>query len=135
MQKKKHGGGWRFVSKESKSKGGKKAAITKRQEREIALTTLPWNEFIKKYSSSNGILRERILREQNGKCIQCDIDEWMGVKLTLHLHHKDGNKKNVARENLDCRCPNCHSITDNYGFKGRKHTEEAKKKFLKSRRG
>lgn len=30
------------------------------------------------------------------------------IEVILHSHHKDGNKANVARENLICLCPRCH---------------------------
>tara|TARA_R100000750_G_scaffold62354_1_gene55856 strand:+ start:2904 stop:3233 length:330 start_codon:yes stop_codon:yes gene_type:complete len=33
-----------------------------------------------------------------------------GWKLTFDLHHKDGNKKNDALDNIVCLCPNCHSL-------------------------
>ena len=30
------------------------------------------------------------------------------------MHHKDSNKNNNKRENLELHCPNCHSQTKNY---------------------
>ena len=35
-------------------------------------------------------------------------------------------------ENLSFLCPNCHSQTENYGFKNRTHSEESILKGLKS---
>lgn len=55
--------------------------------------------------------RSRILLEQNQKCNRCGIDEWQGESITLELDHKDGDKKNESRNNLECLCPNCHSLT------------------------
>jgi len=62
--------------------------------------------------------RLRVIQEQNGNCNKCDGYEWMGQLLVLHIHHKDGNKKNDNRINLEALCPNCHSQTPNYGNKG-----------------
>lgn len=35
----------------------------------------------------------------------------MRKKLTFEIHHKDGNRKNNKRENVELLCPNCHSLT------------------------
>lgn len=55
------------------------------------------------------------------KCEECGISEYNGKPLRLELHHKDGNKMNNKLENLEMLCPNCHSQTDNFRFKNRKH--------------
>lgn len=49
----------------------------------------------------------------------CGHKEWEGKALVQELHHKDGDKTNHTKENLKFLCPNCHSITSNYKFKGR----------------
>lgn len=60
-------------------------------------------------------LRKKIvMEEQDYKCLHCDLDEWMGLRITLELDHIDGNNKNNVRSNLRCLCPNCHSITDTW---------------------
>lgn len=58
--------------------------------------------------------KRRVLEEQKGKCNRCGIDEWLGQKITLELEHKDGNCSNNERENLECLCPNCHSMTSTW---------------------
>lgn len=40
----------------------------------------------------------------------------MGNNISFELHHKDGNKLNNSRDNLEILCPNCHSQTPNYRF-------------------
>jgi 5-methylcytosine-specific restriction endonuclease McrA len=58
------------------------------------------------------------------------INEWQGEQITLELHHKNGNKKDNRKENLEFLCPNCHTQTDNYGFKAAKfRLEFAKREF------
>ena len=66
--------------------------------------------FIKEYIEYNNI-----------KIIACGHETWNGKKLTIHLHHKNSNRKDWRKDNLEFLCPNCHSLTENYAFKGRKH--------------
>jgi len=65
--------------------------------------------------------RRRILSDQNGCCLFCNINEWQGKNIVLALDHIDGNNKNNARENLRFLCPNCHSQTPTWGFKKRQN--------------
>ncbi len=58
--------------------------------------------------------RRRVFEEQNFCCANCGIDEWQGHKISLELEHKDGNRQNNERDNLEGLCPNCHSITDTW---------------------
>lgn len=73
-------------------------------------------------------LRKKIVMEdQDYKCLHCELDEWMGLRITLELDHIDGNNNNNVRSNLRCLCPNCHSITDTWkqGQNGkRKRTDD-----------
>lgn len=55
--------------------------------------------------------RRRVIEEQQEKCNKCKLSEWFDKKLTLEIEHKDGNKKNNDRDNLEALCPNCHSLT------------------------
>jgi hypothetical protein len=48
------------------------------------------------------------------KCDSCDLTEWLGNPLSLHLDHVDGNNHNHVRSNLRLLCPNCHSQTDTW---------------------
>ena len=74
--------------------------------------------------------RQQILFEQNNVCAKChNAFEWEGEPLQPEFHHKDGNRSNEARENLEALCPNCHSQTSTDRFKGRKHTKETKLKI------
>jgi TPP-dependent indolepyruvate ferredoxin oxidoreductase alpha subunit len=61
-------------------------------------------------------LKTRLINEglKDKCCEQCHRTIWLGKEIPLELHHKDGNRKNNQRSNLDLLCPNCHALTDNY---------------------
>lgn len=54
-----------------------------------------------------GLLEER--------CSECGIAEWRGRRLSLELHHKNGDGRDNRLDNLALVCPNCHSQTDSWG--------------------
>lgn len=58
--------------------------------------------------------RIRVILEQNNKCNKCGLSEWMGQPITFELDHKDGNRENNIRSNLEILCPNCHSMTETW---------------------
>ena len=55
--------------------------------------------------------RKRVILEQNKECNRCKNSLWLNEPLILEIEHKDGNRKNNLRENLEGLCPNCHSLT------------------------
>lgn len=58
-------------------------------------------------------------------CGECGCNgEWNGKKITLELHHKDGNHKNNIESNLVYLCPNCHSQTFNYRYRNRSNNSK-----------
>lgn len=65
----------------------------------------------------------------------------MGNPVKFHLHHKDGNHMNNELDNLQILCPNCHSMTDNYGvynsdrYKQRCYCNECGKEIRKNKTG
>jgi len=63
---------------------------------------------------SGSQIRIRLIQERGNKCEKCGLYEWRKEKISIEVHHKDGNKKNNQPENLELLCPNCHSQTDNY---------------------
>ena len=72
----------------------------------------------------------RLIEEQENKCAHCGMEFiWFGKILPCHLHHKDGNHINKTRNNCELTCPNCHSLTDNWGFRNRHHSETSKNKI------
>ena len=76
------------------------------------------------YTKANGprvhssVLRIKLVRDgvKEDKCEKCGNTYWLGVKLPLELHHKDGDHFNNELSNLEILCPNCHSVSgDNAG--------------------
>jgi hypothetical protein len=64
--------------------------------------------------------RDRVIREQDFKCIKCGLSEWLGAPLVFEIDHKDGDNTNDSRENLEAMCPNCHSTTDTWRGRNKK---------------
>jgi hypothetical protein len=75
---------------------------------------------ITKIQSRAGI-RNRIIRGNliSYQCSECELSEWKGQKLSLHLDHIDGNGHNHELSNLRFLCPNCHSLTETYTGKNK----------------
>lgn len=86
------------------------------------------------YSSSHR-LKNRLINEGivPNKCVRCDIDEWQGEKLSLHLDHINGTSNDNRLENLRLLCPNCHSLTDTYCGKNKTKRVVKPKKLRKSK--
>jgi len=69
----------------------------------------------KKKSSTK--VKQRLLNNniREHKCEKCNNKgEWLGNKLTIELHHLNGNNLDNRLVNLQLLCPNCHSQTFNY---------------------
>ena len=64
-------------------------------------------------------IKRYILEKQEGKCIECGIDSWLGFSIQLELDHIDGNSRDNTEKNLRCLCPNCHSQTPTYKAKNK----------------
>lgn len=63
-------------------------------------------------------IRKYLFEKYNSKCCKCgwgEINPTNG-NIPLHIHHIDGNSKNNKEDNLELLCPNCHSLTPNYGM-------------------
>lgn len=66
---------------------------------------------IKKNNNSSA---KALIKIRGHKCEKCGLENWLDKPITLHVHHKDGNRINNELENLQLLCPNCHSFTDNF---------------------
>lgn len=53
------------------------------------------------------------------KCVICSINKWRDGKINLEIDHIDGNSNDNRIANLRFLCPNCHSQTSTFGFRGK----------------
>lgn len=67
-------------------------------------------------------LKSRLLASglKRPACERCGISKWLGEKLPLELHHRNGDGLDNRLQNLEMLCPNCHSQTPNFGSKNRR---------------
>jgi len=72
--------------------------------------------------TSRSHLKGRLIQAglKENRCEGCGISEWNDRPITLELHHVNGDGLDNRLENLEVLCPNCHSLTDNWGGRGRK---------------
>lgn len=90
------------------------------------------NTIISAFRLKNKILKEGL---KEHKCERCQRTEWEGELIPLELHHINGDKTDNRLENLQLLCPNCHTLTDNFGGKNQKvNISEHKEKVLKKKK-
>jgi Zn finger protein HypA/HybF involved in hydrogenase expression len=79
---------------------------------------IPLSEILVENSTytNNAKLKERLIKAglKEDKCEECGLFEWRGKKLSIELHHDNGNNRDQRLENLKMLCPNCHSQTDTF---------------------
>lgn len=65
----------------------------------------------------SGYIRNFLIDEADHKCSLCGwgVMNPISEKIPLHIDHIDGNASNCVRINLRVLCPNCHSLTPNFG--------------------
>lgn len=65
----------------------------------------------------SGYVRKYLFIKHNCKCQKCGWGEENPYTHTvpLEIHHVDGDCTNNSEDNLELLCPNCHSLTENFG--------------------
>lgn len=101
-----------------------------------------YTEYIEKWKNGtiNGItgadgiskcIRKYLFIKHNNKCEKCgwgEVNPHTG-KIPLQVHHIDGDCTNNKEENLQLLCPNCHSLTENYGHSGAHRSKRLDKRL------
>ena len=70
-------------------------------------------------------VRRYLFEKYNNKCQRCgwgETNKYTGL-VPLQIHHIDGNSLNNREDNLELFCPNCHSLTENFGSRNKNATE------------
>lgn len=83
-------------------------------------------------------LKSYLIRVFGNKCMSknCSWNWDKNNSVKLELHHIDGDYKNNTLQNCLLLCPNCHSLTENYKYKGKhKSTRLYRKKYYKDGSG
>jgi|SRR3989344_3963870 len=79
----------------------------------------PTEIFITGQRQKSFLLRRALLESNvEYKCLICGINSWRDNKLNLEVDHIDGNSADNRIKNLRFLCPNCHSQTHTFGFRG-----------------
>ena len=73
-----------------------------------------------KFPYKGGLIRKELIKVRGCRCEKCGLTEWNNQPIPLEAHHIDGDKCNNTLENLELLCPNCHTLTPNYGTKNKK---------------
>lgn len=98
-------------------------------------TEFEYKEYIKRWrngeelgtkgrASTSSYIRRYFFEKYNSSCQICGwnkINPYTG-KVPLQLHHIDGDCLNNKEENLQLLCPNCHSLTENFGARNKNCT-------------
>ena len=82
-----------------------------------------WKEHPERFTSENGytFIRNYLLEKYGNKCEKCGWgkENQHTHSVPLEVHHIDGDCTNNREENLQLLCPNCHSLTENFGSRNK----------------
>ena len=66
----------------------------------------------------SNFVRRYLMDKYNNSCQRCgwnEVNPYTGL-VPLQIHHINGDCTNNREENLQLLCPNCHSLTENFGI-------------------
>jgi hypothetical protein len=93
-----------IIKKEQAANGGWNYVVKKHSELEKYFKTKFPTPLIKPEDAASKY-RETALSIKEQKCERCGYSKYPDI---LVVHHRDRNRKNGAKENLELLCPNCH---------------------------
>ena len=78
-------------------------------------------------STESRWVKKYLIIKYGEKCMKCGWNEIHQItgNVPIQINHKDGNTENNKLNNVELLCPNCHSLTINFGSlnKGNGRTE------------
>jgi hypothetical protein len=96
-------------------------------------SSMNWNSG-KRYADftygGKGQHKNALISERGHSCEGCGLSEWRGKPITLELEHRNADRKDNTKENLELLCPNCHSQTPTWrrgltkGFKKKRYSDQ-----------
>lgn len=83
------------------------------------------------FTCSNWV-KDYMLKKVGYKCEKCGwgIENPYTHRIPLQIHHIDGNSLNNKEDNLQVLCPNCHTLTENFGSRN-KNAPNGKSQFYR----
>ena len=75
--------------------------------------------------TASSVVRNYMLKKAGYKCSICgwhEVNPYTGL-VPLQLHHINGDSTDNREENLQVLCPNCHSLTENFGSRNKNAPE------------
>jgi len=83
------------------------------------------NALVKDFKGSMGTVKSQLIGKLNSKeCSKCGTTKWKGKNLKMELDHINGDRHDNRIGNLQYLCPNCHSQTDTFRHKNKKHSRK-----------
>lgn len=89
--------------------------------------------YTKGATQTPSFIRRYLMKKYSNKCQKCgwgEVSEYTG-KIPLEIHHIDGDCTNNSEDNLELLCPNCHSLTNNFGILNKNSKRFHKSKITK----
>lgn len=82
------------------------------------------------------VVRDWLIKNVGHKCEECGWSKIHPItgRIPLQIDHRDGNHLNNTRENLKVLCPNCHSLTENFGSLNKGNGREYRREYRKALR-
>lgn len=82
-----------------------------------------WKENPSKFNNEWGypFIKNYLLKKYNNKCEICgwgEVNKHTNI-IPLEVHHINGDCTDNREENLQLLCPNCHSLTENFGSRNK----------------
>lgn len=117
----------KFCSSECQAEHNKKSKLNEWKNNPSKFNSEWGYPFIKKY----------LLDKNGNKCEKCGwgIENEYTHTIPLEIHHIDGDCTNNREDNLQLLCPNCHSLTENFGSRNKYSKRYKLKKYKNNKQG